>query len=785
MGIKGNNMKNRSAIIWTTLLIFAACTVRENPLESPDKEVIFYATHGDSPTKTVLQEDGTIKWQPQDKINLFYRTKSYKFTSTNTSIVAKTTFRGALDGIEYADDDSEYWAVCPYNENNYWDGDGVWVISMKSYQNAGAGSFDASSFISIAKTNDYTLHFYNVFGGVKFSVTEPGVKSVTFKGRNNEILSGQVKVGFDENGLPTILDVFNPSTEITLKPAEGSFQVGKWYYITSLPVELSNGYTLKLRKEDGTFAVKRYLGSVKVKRSVWGELTAVDSNILYGTMPEYEIHYKTSNDKAISISNNASFGDRTIISNVYENGEGIISFDGPLKKIANAFTSSYLTEITLPESLTTIGTGAFNGTSKLRTLHIPSSVVTISEDAVLRCSSLESFTGKYASEDGQFLIYSGYVRGFAPRNTQSTDIVLPSNANRIGKVFSGSSITSIELTNVNVLASEAFRGCHELTDITFSSSLISIGTQCFEGCDKLSSFHGPLASDDGKVLIIDNAAVAIVNAEDTITIPEGVTTIAKTMGCWTLQEKKMTMYLPKTLKSIDPLSIRFSQLELYCPMVAIEPYSYSGLFNYESDYYDTTLIVPYCMFEDFIRYYSSYNCVHVTGSMQQMDNSRIFYAVWYPNVPVPDLSSGFMDYERDLFAFDDYGANVLNRECIGYPYDGCQKALLTCDRDISRLYIGAPYLFEWSNILPVAKIWVPSSVTSISFSSSYIELLTSGLQYMEDFEGMSIYLMGDNPPEIGYLSIADRCWFYVPESAVSDYKAVWWLFADRIKTYKM
>ena len=262
-------MKNNIILLLTVLgLAATACVFEEDNTSSVGGEVVFYATNGDSPSsKTVLLSDGTIQWKPADKISLFYGSSSFEFTSTNASNASEAEFHGTLDGIEYTEN-GEFWAVYPYNNATTFDG-GTVTVTLPEEQRAVPGSFDDDLFISIAKTRDYNLQFYNVCGGVRFTVTQPDVKYVTFKGNKNEPIAGKATVKWDNYGKPVIHSVVSPKSTITVTaPDGGSFEVGEWYYIVCFPATLSSGYTLTMNTQLNAFTSKTGANAVTIKRSV-------------------------------------------------------------------------------------------------------------------------------------------------------------------------------------------------------------------------------------------------------------------------------------------------------------------------------------------------------------------------------------------------------------------------------------------------------------------------------------------------------------------------------------
>ena len=269
-------MKVCTNLLFVVALSLAfSCTSREVSctIES-DQVVSFKAVQGDDlASKTVLQSGGAIFWSPGDAINLFYGTSvKAKFLADNSTPVAQTTFSGSLEG--HTPNGNNYvWAVYPYSDENVFDGSTI-TLKLPCTQTGVEGTFDNNLFLSMARSNDYSLQFYNVCGGVKISVAVEGIKYVTFQGKNSEVLAGKAKVGFDEAGKPIIREVIDGETEIRLiAPGNGTFEVGKWYYIVSFPVVFSEGFELKFYGEEGYYNSIVVGGEKAIKRSVWGMLS--------------------------------------------------------------------------------------------------------------------------------------------------------------------------------------------------------------------------------------------------------------------------------------------------------------------------------------------------------------------------------------------------------------------------------------------------------------------------------------------------------------------------------
>ena len=199
--------------------LLSSCTVQDIPMPDNDGLFTVHAESGEAPeTKTVLQSGTLVHWCPQDEIHVFYGNTSGRFVSTNTSVSATADFKGELPGLQRNDNDA-FWAVYPYAQEQSFDGNTV-TLSLPATQTAVEGTFADDLFLSMARSTSTDLRFYNVCGGIKFSVGIGGVKKIVFRGKNNEPLAGKVKVGF-ENNLPKVSAILDAERTITVNAPDG------------------------------------------------------------------------------------------------------------------------------------------------------------------------------------------------------------------------------------------------------------------------------------------------------------------------------------------------------------------------------------------------------------------------------------------------------------------------------------------------------------------------------------------------------------------------------------
>ena len=148
------------------------------------------------------------------------------------------------------------------------------------------------------------------------------------------------------------------------------------------------------------------------------------------------------------------------------------------------YDMSVLASITIPNSVTSIGGGAFSGCSSLTSVTIPNSVTSIGNDAFYGCSSLTSV----AIPSSVTSIEKRTFRGCS----SLTSVTIPNSITSIGEsAFEGcSSLTSVTIPeSVRSIGNSAFYGCGSLTSVTLPNSVKSIGYWAFRDCSSLTSIE--------------------------------------------------------------------------------------------------------------------------------------------------------------------------------------------------------------------------------------------------------------------------------------------------------
>ena len=271
-----------------------------------------------------------------------------------------------------------------------------------------------------------------------------------------------------------------------------------------------------------------------------------------------------------------------------------------------------VTDLVIPDSVTSIGAYAFYNCSRLTSISIPSGVTSIGYSAFFKCSSLTSIS-----------IPSGVtsIGGSAFRDCSSlTSITIPNRVTSIGDfAFKGcSSLTSISIpSGVTSIWAYAFYDCSSLTSISIPDSVTSIWAYAFYNCGSLTSISIPSG-------VTSIGAYAFYNCGSltSISIPSGVTSIERFAfyGCGSLA----SITIPDSVTSIGGSAFyncsSLTSISIPSGVTSIGEGAFSGCSNLTS----ITILNPDCQIDD------SQNAIPSTATIYGYTGSTAAaYAVKY------------------------------------------------------------------------------------------------------------------------------------------------------------
>ena len=213
----------------------------------------------------------------------------------------------------------------------------------------------------------------------------------------------------------------------------------------------------------------------------------------------------------------------------YSSKDGVL-FDKNKSTLIQYPIGNKRTEYTIPNSVTTIGSYAFDDCSNLTSVTIPNSVTTIGKYAFSSCSGLTSVTiGNSVTTIGEhaFSGCSGLTSVTIPNSVTTigeyafefcsglTSVTIPNSVTTIGEsAFSGCrSLTSVTIPNsVTTIGKYAFIYCRSLTSVTIPNSVTTIGDYAFYSCSSLKDVYYLGSEEQWKKISIGSSNDELLNA---------------------------------------------------------------------------------------------------------------------------------------------------------------------------------------------------------------------------------------------------------------------------------
>lgn len=421
---------------------------------------------------------------------------------------------------------------------------------------------------------------------------------------NGEYDNREAKIIFTdkENNLSDTVKVIQMQKDaIVIGNVEYNFEYTESYFSvntkSNVEIEISVGSewirqieTKGLDEADYLFSVAEnesdsLRSSVVIFKSIDGKLSE-SVRITQQGKPEgpaaTQIWYTTTDNDILSGLYEDDFGAQ-IVSNVYANGRGVLTFDKELKKIASdAFIGSkkrlksvvfpdnveevpmfsyyyYLESVRLPNSAVELPKELFRGCSSLENVKLPRNLKYLPDRIFCFCPSLSDISlPSSLSEIGGYAFY--YCENL-------DSIIIPENVAKLGHgVFYGcTSLKSVDLPDgIISLLSETFKDCSSLEFIDLPESIETFSSSVFSGCSSLKSIDLP----EG-IKIIYNKVFSGCNSLKSLSLPESVHYIGDNVfsNCTSLKN----VSLPKKLTTLG------NNVFFYCTsLTSIEIPDYLG-----------------------------------------------------------------------------------------------------------------------------------------------------------------------------------------------------------------
>ena len=258
--------------------------------------------------------------------------------------------------------------------------------------------------------------------------------------------------------------------------------------------------------------------------------------------------YTTTDGKTIPLASNIDFGSKILSHTVDNNGNCIIEFEGKFTRIPDrAFQNTKINSnnIAIPNTVTSIGSYAFNNTAISGSLAIPNSVTEIGEGAFENCRELNSLflPSNLKRIENRTFNACGFSGG----------LTIPNSVTEIGeKAFyncTGFNGTLTLSNKLETIGESAFYGCSGFTgSLTLPNSVTTIGNAAFRAC---GSFTNLELSNTLSVIPVQ-AFMHCRSLSGELVIPASVTEIGNNAftDCQNLNAVTGQVTLPKSLQKI-------------------------------------------------------------------------------------------------------------------------------------------------------------------------------------------------------------------------------------------
>ena len=348
--------------------------------------------------------------------------------------------------------------------------------------------------------------------------------------QDSENIKGKWVLYKEENGTCVKQAEVSPTTPGGITIARKDFRCLATYYLTFLP----NGFS-----ETAT------ISGLTISQSK-GSHTILDGVCKFCQHGIFS--YTTTDGKTIPLASNIDFGSKILSHTVDNNGNCLIEFEGKFTRIPDrAFQNTKINSnnIAIPNTVTSIGSCAFNNTAISGSLAIPNSVTEIGERAFENCRELNSLflPSNLKRIENRTFNACGFSGG----------LTIPNSVTEIGeKAFyncTGFNGTLTLSNKLETIGESAFYGCSGFTgSLTLPNSVTTIGNAAFRACGSFTN----LELSNTLSVIPAQAFMNCRSLSGELVIPASVTEIGNNAfsDCLNLNAVTGQVTLPKSLEKI-------------------------------------------------------------------------------------------------------------------------------------------------------------------------------------------------------------------------------------------